>query len=150
MAARLPALIALALLCGAAHANEIVRCKVPGGGVTYQHGPCMGAAEESRPRIASDFPEPNKAESQRIFEREAALDKRLEARRDRELQEQQMREARAEREEERRRAELIAAQQAPQYAIAYPLWRGYGPGYVGRAPRATPYRPGYGPQSILR
>jgi hypothetical protein len=138
MAARLLPVLALALACGAAHANEIVRCKVPGGGVTYQYGPCLGVAEESRPRIATHFPEPNKAESQRIFEREAALDRRLEARRDRELQEQQMREARAEREAERERLAMLAAQQQPQYAIAYPLWRGY----YG-APRPTPHLPRY-------
>ena len=131
-------MLSLALTAGTvAHANDIVRCKVPGGGVTYQHGPCQGSAEESNPRIATAFPEPNRAESQRIFDREAALDKRLEARRDRELQEQQMREARAEREEERRRAEQLAAQQQ-QYAIAYPLWRGYGPA-IGARP--TPYLP---------
>ena len=122
----------------AAHGNEIVRCKLPGGGVTYQHGPCLGSAEESKPRIAVDFPEPNKAESQRIFEREAALDKRLEARRDRELQEQQMREARAEREAERERAAALAAQQQPQYAIAYPLWRGYGYGGPARPVQHLP------------
>jgi hypothetical protein len=131
MAARLLPVLALAL-ASAAHAGEIVRCKVAGGGVTYQHGPCAGPAEESRLRIATDFPEPNKAESQRIFDREAALDRRLEARRDRELQEQQMREARAEREAERERLALLAAQQAPQYAIAYPLWRGRD-GYAGPA-----------------
>jgi Skp family chaperone for outer membrane proteins len=146
MAARLLPVLALALACAAAHAGEIVRCKVAGGGVTYQHGPCAGAAEESRPRIATDFPEPNKAESQRIFDREAALDRRLEARRDRELQEQQMREARAEREAERERQALLAAQQAPQYAIAYPLWRGYGYG----APRTTPHLPRRSPQAIFR
>lgn len=139
MAARLTLLIALTAVCSAAQANEIVRCKVAGGGITYQHGPCLGSAEESRPRIAVDFPEPNKAESQRIFDREAALDKRLEARRDRELLEQQMREARAERDEERRRAEMIAAQQQPQYAIAYPLWRS-GFAYGGAA-RPTPHLP---------
>lgn len=140
MAARLLPVLALALACGSAHASEIVRCKVPGGGVTYQHGPCLGAAEESRLRIATDFPEPNKAESQRIFEREATLDRRLEARRDRELQEQQMREARAEREAERERLAMLAAQQQPQYAIAYPLWRGYGYGLarpVQHLPRFT-------------
>ena len=122
----------------AAAASEIVRCKVPGGAVAYQHGPCPDRAEESNPRIATAYPEPNKAESQRIFEREAALDKRLEARRDRELQEQQMREARAEREAERERAAALAAQQQQQYAIAYPLWRGYG---YGAPPRPIHHLP---------
>jgi hypothetical protein len=109
-------------------AQEIVRCKDERGSITYQPAPCPDRTEERVARIPSSFPEPNKAESQRIFEREAALDRRLEARRDRELQEQQMREARAEREAERERLALLAAQQQQQYAIAYPLWRGYGYG----------------------
>jgi hypothetical protein len=140
--------LALATACLAAQgavAQDIVRCKDARGAVTYQPAPCPDRTEESRPRIASDFPEPNKAESQRIFEREAALDKRLEARRDRELVEQQMREARAEREAERERAALLAAQAQPQYAIAYPLWRGgYGPN------RPVHHLPRYSPQPIRR
>ena len=60
-----------------------------------------------------------------MFEREAALHKRLEARRDRELQESQMREARAEREAERERlAAMIAAQSQPQYFVLYAPPRG--------------------------
>jgi hypothetical protein len=139
MFARFPLLLALAALSGAAVANDIARCRDPRGAITYQPAPCPELTEESRPRISMAYPEPNKAESQRIFEREAALDRRLEARRDRELVEQQMREARAERE----RLALLAAQQQPQYAIAYPLWRGYG--YAGSArpiqhlPRISPH-----------
>ena len=125
-----------------AQANDIVRCKAAGGGITYQPAPCPDRTEESPTRIATAYPEPNKAESQRIFEREAALDKRLEARRDRELQEQQMREARAEREEERRRAEQLAQQQQ-QYAIATPYWR-----YYGAPVRPAPHMPRYTGQAI--
>ena len=125
---------------GAGAAQDIVRCKDARGAITYQPSPCPDRTEESRPQIPASYPEPNKAESQRIFEREAALDKRLEARRDRETQEQQMREARAEREAERERAAQIAAQQQ-QYVIAYPLWRGYGyggpPRPIHHAPRST-------------
>jgi hypothetical protein len=139
MVSRLSVLIALAALSGAAGAVEIVRCKAPGGGTTYQPAPCGEREEESRPRIPSAYPERNVAESQRIFEREAALDRRLEARRDRELQEQQMREARAERAEERQRLELLAAQAQPQYLIAYPALRGYGPARpVHHLPRQAP------------
>lgn len=132
----------LAAAAGAVSADEIVRCKAPGGNVTYQLGPCPERSEESRPLIASEFPEPNKAESRRIFEREAALDRRLEARRDRELLEQQMREARAEREAERERLALLAAQAQPQYVVAFPLWRGFRPA------RPIPHRPRHAPVPI--
>jgi hypothetical protein len=113
----------LALLAPAANgAQEIVRCKAAGGGVTYQQTPCPDRWEETRTGIASEYPAPNVVERDRLFEREAALLRRLEARRDRELKESQMREARAEREAERERlAALIAAQAAqPQYIIAFP------------------------------
>ena len=133
--------VATALVSLPGVANDIVRCKDASGAITYQPAPCPDRTEESRPQIPASYPEPNKAESQRIFEREAALDKRLEARRDRELQEQQMREARAEREEERRRAELLAQQQQ-QYAIAYPLR------YYGGPVRPTPHMPRYTGQAI--
>ena len=130
----------LAMVSGAVSASDIVRCKDSRGATTYQPSPCPDRSEESRPQIPASYPEPNKAESQRIFEREAALDKRLEARRDRETQEQQMREARAEREAERERAAQIAAAQQ-QYVIAYPLWRGYGyggpPRPIHHAPRSS-------------
>ena len=135
------AIAAATLAAQGVGAQDIVRCKDARGAVTYQPAPCPDRTEESRPRIASDFPEPNKAETQRIFEREAALDKRLEARRDRELVEQQMREARAEREAERERAaQLAAAQAQQQYAIAYPMWGGgYGPARpIHHLPRLSP------------
>ena len=139
------AIAAAALAAQGVGAQDIVRCKDARGAVTYQPAPCPDRTEESRPRIASDFPEPNKAETQRIFEREAALDKRLEARRDRELLEQQMREARAEREAERERQAQLAAQAQQQYAIAYPLWRGgYGPA------RPIHHLPRFSPQPIRR
>jgi hypothetical protein len=128
MSLRLALALAVATLAAqSAAAQDIARCKDARGAVTYQPAPCPDRTEESRPRIPASYPEPNKAESQRIFEREAALDRRLEARRDREMQEQQMREARAEREAERRHQEMLAAQAQPQYVVAYPLWRGHGP-----------------------
>lgn len=127
MSLRVALALAACLAAPCIGAQDIVRCKDARGAVTYQPAPCPDRTEESRPRIPGSYPEPNKAESQRIFEREAALDRRLEARRDRELQEQQMREARAEREAERRHQEVLAAQAQPQYVVAYPLWRGRGP-----------------------
>ncbi|HEX5129145.1 MAG TPA: DUF4124 domain-containing protein [Usitatibacter sp.] len=119
--------LAACLAATGAAAQDIVRCKDARGAVTYQPAPCPDRTEQSRPQIPASYPEPNKAERQHIFEREAALDKRLEARRDRELQEQQMREARAEREAERRHREILAAQAEPQYVIAYPAWRRHAP-----------------------
>lgn len=131
----LPLLVVAGLACLPATGNDIVRCKDARGAVTYQPAPCPDRTEESRPQIAVSYPEPNRAESQRIFEREAALDKRLEARRDREVQEQQMREARAEREAERERAAALAAQQQTQYVLAYPLaGRPWAPGHRRVAP----------------
>jgi hypothetical protein len=122
---------ALSLAAGAVSADDIVRCKASDGRVTYQVAPCPDRSDESRPRIATSYPAPNTAETQRIFQREAELDKRLEARRDRELVEQQMREARAEREAERERLALLAAAQQQQYGIAYFPY-GARPGRAGR------------------
>jgi hypothetical protein len=136
--------LGLGLAAGtAATANDIVRCKAPDGSVTYQAGPCPDRAVESRPRIATAYPEPNRAESQRIFEREAALDKLLVARRERELVEQQMREARAEREAERRHQEFLAAQQQ-QYVIAWQWGRAHPP------VRPVHHLPRHTPQAIFR
>jgi hypothetical protein len=146
MCLRLTLAIAAASLAaqGVVAAQDIVRCKDARGAVTYQPAPCPDRTEESRPRIASDFPAPNVAESQRIFEREAALDKRLEARRDREMVEQQMREARAEREAERERLAVLAAAQQQPYYVGYPAWYGYP---VRRAPQPMPR---YSGQAIFR
>ena len=131
------------ILAGEATGQDIARCTDARGAVTYQPAPCPASTEESRPQIPVSFPEPNRAESQRIFEREAALDRRLEARRDRELQEQQMREARAEREAERERLALLAAaQQQPYYYSAYPAYPAWPVYNVRRAPLALPRHSG--------
>ena len=134
MVPRLTLLIAVAALSGAAAANDIVRCKAPGGGITYQPAPCGEREAESRPRIATAYPEPNRAESQRIFEREAALDRRLEAQRD------------------RLSAEAIARLSRPDpapppvaetYAVVWPAW--------GAHPAAPwPSRPHPHPRNAMR
>jgi hypothetical protein len=104
----------------ASAAGEIVRCVDAAGRVTYQQVACPESSQPERTAIPTEFPAPNTVERERLFEREAALHKRLEARRDRELQESQMREARAEREAERERlAAMIAAQSQPQYFVLY-------------------------------
>ena len=134
----------IALAAGAAFgasqalaASEIVRCVDERGAITYQHIACPATTVTERSGIPTEFPAPNLLERDRLFAREAALDRRLEARRDRELQEAQMREARAEREAERERAAaMLAAAQAaqPQYLLAYPLVRHWAPGQRRIAP----------------
>lgn len=106
-----------------AAARDILRCVDGRGGVTYQEVACPNQTTTERSGIPTEFPEPNLLERDRLFAREAALDRRLERRRDREVQEAQMREARAERNAERDRlAALIAAQQSqPQYVIVFPM-----------------------------
>jgi hypothetical protein len=84
--------------------------------------------------IPTSYPAPNTAERDRLWQREAEHYKRLEARRNRELVEAQMREARAEREAERERLAALEAQALQQYTVAYPAWRAY----PGRAPGALP------------
>jgi len=110
------------LLPPGAAAGEIVRCMAKGGAVTYQEAPCPEASAERSIGIPTDYPKPNFSERDRLLAREAELDKRLEARRDREVQELAVREARAAREAELEMARLAAAQQ-PQYLLAYPYWR---------------------------
>ena len=122
---------------------QLYRCD-SGGRVSYQDLPCPDATTAARPDIRTEFPPPNHMERDRLLQREAALDRRLEARRDRELVEAQMREARAEREAERERLAALQAQALPQYAVAFPAWRGY----PGR--RAGPHLVQYGRQVTLR
>ena len=116
------ALLAILLLPLGAAAGDIVRCVAKGGAVTYQEAPCPEASSERSIGIPTDYPAPNQTERERLLAREAELDKRLEARRDREVAELAVREARAAREAELEVARLAAAQQ-PQYLLAYPYWR---------------------------
>ena len=111
-------LISLLALPLATAAADIVRCQNQHGGVTYQHAPCPSTSVEKAVPIASDFPEPNLQERDRLLAREAELHKRLEARRDREVQEAALREARLAREAELERARVAAAE--PQYLLVFP------------------------------
>lgn len=127
-------------LAATAAPGEIVRCAGPDGRISYQETPCPESTVEKRVGIPTEYPAPNIAERDRIFAREAALDRRLEARRDRELQEAMAREARAAQEAElQARLALLAAQQ-PQYVVAYPYWRPSSAG-VGHRPRPPVARP---------
>ena len=134
------ALLAMALPLGAE--ADIVRCAGPDGRVTYQEVPCSEASAEHKTAIRSEYPPPNQAERDRILAREAALDRRLEAERDRWQQDAALRAAREEREVERARIAAIETQNQQQYAIAYPYWRPH------PAPRArnAASRSGYGVQ----
>ena len=66
-----------------AASSEIFRCTAPNGSVTYQQFPCATPGAVQAVEIALSFPDPDSAQRDRLCEREAALDKRLEAMRDR-------------------------------------------------------------------
>jgi len=135
-------LLALAALSPAIAAAEIFRCVAAGGAVTYQEISCGDSRLESRPAIPSEYPPVNEAERSRLFAREAALDNRLEARRERESREHV---ARAEREAETERMRLAAAEAAAlaqsQYVLAYPAYGGWRPRPAPRASNARFYGP---------
>ena len=146
---RMRFLVLLIAFCAApATAAEIVRCVGPGG-ITYQHGPCAEAQSESRPAIPTEFPPANAVERERLLAREAALDRRLEARRDRELQEHLARTALQQREAEVEVMARLAVAEGPLFGTAYPFWQpafsspARGVGAIRgapRVPRPTPYR----------
>jgi xanthine dehydrogenase iron-sulfur cluster and FAD-binding subunit A len=117
MTARLAILLACCAFAPLAGAAEIVRC-AGAGGVTYQDSPCPDASRATSLAIPAEFPPPNLAERDRLLQREAAMYRRLEARRERELKEAALRE---ERELERARvaAAAAAAAQPPQYTILF-------------------------------
>src|SRR6185436_12414781 len=87
----------LGLALPATAAAEIVRCAAPDGRVTYQQIPCESGTE-ARVGIPSEYPAPNSTERDRLLAREAALDRRLEAERERWQQDAALRAAREERE----------------------------------------------------
>jgi hypothetical protein len=97
----------IALACGLtavaalAHA-EVFRCTSGAGAVTYQAIPCAAGEALKTLDVPESYPAANGAERERLFQREAALDRRLEA------------------ERERRSRETIAriAQPAPVEALA--------------------------------
>ena len=72
-----------AAVLSAAPALAVYKCRAPEGSLTYQELPCAGSEQALEARIPSDFPVPNLAERDRTLQREAALDRRLEAQRDR-------------------------------------------------------------------
>jgi hypothetical protein len=62
---------------------EIFRCTSAGGAVTYQQDPCDAHANARVIDVPDAYPAANSAERERLFAREAALDRRLEAARER-------------------------------------------------------------------
>lgn len=74
------ALLALAAMPAGA---EIFRCTSPAGSVTYQQDPCDASERATKIDVPASYPAPDSAERQRLFAREAALDQRLEAERER-------------------------------------------------------------------
>ncbi len=87
-----PAPKALLLLAGLALSAlpataEIYRCTAKSGAVTYQQIPCPASESVTVLDLPATFPAADPQERQRLFEREAALDRRLEAQRERDNRE---------------------------------------------------------------
>ncbi|HSN21033.1 MAG TPA: DUF4124 domain-containing protein [Usitatibacter sp.] len=100
-----------AAFASSAHA-EIFRCTSPAGGVTYQQSPCSAREAAKRLDIPDAFPAVDTGERERLLAREAALDRRLEAQRERESREAMARAA---------QAPAAPPQAAPEPAIAWML-----------------------------
>ena len=66
---------------------EIFRCTATDGAVTYQEIPCPASERGSVLEVPASFPPVDTASRDRLFAREASLDQRLEAERDRESRE---------------------------------------------------------------
>ena len=62
-------------------AADIYRCASPRGAVSYQELPCHG--EGGKTDLPTNFPEVNLAARETLLQREAALERRLEAERER-------------------------------------------------------------------
>jgi len=82
---------AAALSVGAPANAAVFRCTAADGGITYQDAPCAGADAAQATDIPTQFPPVNEAERARILQREAELEARLEARRERESREASLR-----------------------------------------------------------
>jgi hypothetical protein len=111
------AAVALApfMQCAAA---DIYRCATPGGGISYQELPCHGVGAKTD--LPTNFPEVNIAARETLLQREAALERRLEAQRERLSREEMTRiTARAQ----------VAAAEATVRPVAEPVYlAGWPPG----------------------
>jgi hypothetical protein len=131
-------LIAAAALLATPAGAAIFRCTAADGSVSYQEMEC-GAAEKSRVMdLPAQYPSADPTERQRLFEREAALDRRLEAQRERDSREA-----------------VARSMQPPEQPIpasaedeGYPLyWGGWGAPLFQR-PHPAPHRPKVTPHNM--
>jgi len=100
-----------AAFAGAAHA-DVFRCTSSAGAVTYQEMPCAPDQAVRVVDVPERYPAANQAERDRLFQREAALDRRLEAERERESREAIARMSRP--------APVAAQEPEPQVALFVP------------------------------
>jgi hypothetical protein len=69
--------------CLDAGAAEIFRCSTPSGSIAYQQFPCAPNNDAGKVDVPSAYPDVDVAARDRLFQREAGVDQRLEAQRDR-------------------------------------------------------------------
>ena len=81
------ALIAAAALAATPASAAIFRCTAADGSVSYQETECSAADQSHVMDVPTQYPTADPAERARLFEREAALDRRLEAQRERDSRE---------------------------------------------------------------
>ena len=110
---------ALGLLAATpAVAAEIFRCSTPGGSISYQQFPCAPGSEAGRIDIPTAYPDIDAAARDRLLQREAALDRRLEAERERLSREEMTRiTARA----QVAAAQAVAPAPEPVYSVGWPV-----------------------------
>jgi len=84
---RAACLLGISLLAGVTAHAEIFRCTASSGAVSYQQVPCDGGERFQVMDLPASYPPVDSAQRDRLFQREAALDQRLEARRERESRE---------------------------------------------------------------
>jgi hypothetical protein len=117
-----------------AHA-EIFRCTASGGAVTYQEIPCPASAPGRATDIADAYPEINRAERERLLQREAALEARMLKRAEIDAAERISRDDRIARERELQALREALAQRDSPTTVG-PLFVGIRP---FRHPRASPH-----------
>ena len=130
------ALIAAAALAATPASAAIFRCTAADGSVSYQETECSAADQSHVMDVPTQYPTADPAERARLFEREAALDRRLEAQRERDSREA-----------------VTRAMQPPEQPIpaadeGYPLyWGGWGAPLFQR-PHPAPHRPKVTPHNM--
>ncbi len=108
-----------------ASAAEIFRCSTPSGSIAYQQFPCAPDNDAGTLDVPSAYPDVDVAARERLLQRAAAADQRLEAQRDRLSREEMTRVV--------ARAQVEAAQAAAAAAAADQA--GGGPVFITRVAR---------------